>query len=167
MAVPKGIRTRPTPDWFTYYLSQVGFGNPPGGLASREFQAISIQNNSTLGAFLYIWGLSVIVSDADFAQFSFQATPPGLPQLAGSRVNPSIAAPPGRLFYDHNGPTPYTFAVQGTLPSFVAGPGAYNYPLLVIPPGQSLVLFTPVESDEFQLSCWYIPMLDMNGRRPV
>lgn len=164
---PKGIRVRPTPDWFVRYLSTMGYGIPQGTYNTPTYQAISLYNNASNGANLYMWGISLIESNTDFANVTFANGAPGAVVASGIRVNPSQGAPPGQLYYAQNGTAPWNFTPVTTIPSFVAGPGAYNYPIAVIPPGQAMIIWSPLGTDEFVVSCWYIPMMDLVGRSPV
>jgi len=164
MSIPKGIRVRSTPDWFTQFLST---GGAYIDSVPNQYIYVSLYNDSKRGAFLFVYAVYPIAGDSIIAPaFLIQGTI-GSQTGVGSRVNPSIGAPPGQIYLAQNGAS----AIVATLTSVMGiafASGALSLaPLFIIPPGQSLVMGGQGADGEYGCGFWYIPFLDSQGRNPA
>lgn len=164
--IPKGIRTRATPDWFAQFMSMGGHGVPiNSGL--NDYQQISLYNDSNIGALLFVWGISSVASNNDYFDVATIQGTIGTLQRGCQRINPSLGAPPGQIYYsnDPSNPipiTPTSFYCEFD-PANLSGSG----PLYIVPPGYSLVFVGPQKDAEMMINLWYMPMIDVKGYKPV
>lgn len=165
MATPKGIRTRSTPDWYTRYAStgalQVLNGPP------SHFQYICLYNDSTIGAFLFVHWIMAVASVASAMLFYFRQGKQGSTQVSCIRINPTLAAPPGVITFFDNDVVQIPDSPILLQSTFTGGAIAGGPPILVVPPGYSLVAGTTVADGAPGVSFQYIPMTDVNGRQAI
>lgn len=166
MPVPKGIRFRATPDWFSQYLSQGGHGVPSNSLLD-DFQAIALYNDSQLGALLFIYAISSVSDQNDYFEMAMVNGTIGSFQRQGTRVNPSIGSPPGQIYYYHDPSTALPITPIGYWCEFdPPGMGGVG-PLYIVPAGFSIVFQGPRVCAEMMINFWYLPMVDQKGYKPA
>lgn len=161
MPVPKGVRTRVTPDWFSYYLSTGGtFVDVSPAL---HFLYTSLFNNSTRGQYLHVFGMFPVASDSTIAPVYMVKEPLGVLQNNCSRINPDVGAPPGQIYFFDNGVSAITDPIFSVLAVAFAGGSIQGVPMFIVPTGYSLVVGGNSADSSAGCGFWYIPMSDARG----
>lgn len=163
MPQPKGIRTRGTPDWFARFLSAGGIVTSPGPLPPNQIQAITLWNNATDGSLLFVYSIFIQMSNGAEMQVAYVTEPIGSAQLACSRVNPQIGAPPGIIYWEQNGLTHYSLNFVGVIANFETPPTLGLFPQYIIPANSGLVLTSTTPGAQIDYQVYYVPMKDVNG----
>lgn len=164
--IPKGIRIRPTPDWFANYFSTAGFAVPrTSGL--NDFQQITLFNNATAGQSLFIWSISAATDQSDYFLVGYVTAPLGTLQQAGVRINPTIGAPPGQVFWSHDPVSPIPTTATSYFVEFDPPGMGGNGPLYVVPPAMGIQFSTSTKCAETVVNWWYLPMVDVKGWMPA
>ena len=165
MAAPKGVRSRSTPDWFSYYMSTAGtFAQV---IATTHFLYTSLYNDSSQGYYLHVFGL-MPVDDINTVALAYltQGTV-GNQGPAASRINPMLPSPPGVTFTFDNGAAAIAATPTTVLAVAFAGATVQDVPLFVIPPTYSLVIGGVQATNLAGCGFWFIPMLDVRGVQAV
>lgn len=165
MPVPKGVRTRVTPDWFAQYLS-TGAGQAPGTMPTH-FNYISLYNNSTQGANLFVYGVFPVSGVSVYLLFYFRHETFGGKQADCVRINPSLGAPDGQIYFQDNGTSQIPDTPVSLISAFAGAAVVSDAPLFVVPPGWSLVAGTPSPDSGPACAFTFIPFLDTKGNRPA
>jgi hypothetical protein len=161
MPVPKGVRTRATPDWFARYFSTGGASQTL--TAGAHFLYTSLYNDSTTGLYLHVFSVFPIDDINVVAPVFMLRETIGAQVASGSRINPGLGAPPGQIFTLDNGAAAIVRPVFTVLAVAFAGAVVQSVPAFIVPPGYSLVVGGTKSSDEAGCSFWYIPMTDPQG----
>jgi hypothetical protein len=166
VAFPKGIRTRATSDWFALYMSQGGYGLAPGTI-NQHYVAISLYNDSTQGYALFVWTTTSALGDVDFFNVDFVVGPFGDQVASCARINPTLGAPPGQILLYNDASSAPTLPASSVIATTFAGPQMGSGPIYIVPANYSLVLWSPIQTNEAQVSYWYMPMIDTKGTQPA
>ncbi len=161
--IPKGARTRSTPDWFIPQLSSAGLllNN-----VLAQYAQISLFNDATDGRYLYLYGLCIAYGNNGLN--CYQNSPVnGSPVGPGFSVKGDEAAKPGTIYQYYSAAPPpeylnyLTFSaidLQGAS-EFLPTTFFPGFPLAVIPPGMAFVI-NQVETiaGYFSVTFWWLAL---------
>lgn len=165
MPTPKGIRVRSTPDWFTTYMSTAGaFQSDP---SDTNFLYTALYNNSPNGYYLFVYGMMPTDDVNTVAPVYLINGPLGSFAAPGTRINPSLGAPPGNVTTLNNGPSAISLTPTTIMAVAFAGASVQDMPLFVLPPNWSVAVGGTLHTTIAGCGFWYIPMVDSLGMQAV
>lgn len=162
---PKGVLTRPAPDFFDDYLACGGAvyqTDPPVG---NTYASISLYNDASIGILLKVYAISVGNDDTGTAfAYQRQGAPLGVLQGQCRNIRFDQPAPYGQIWMrtDTVGSVTALYPLPlPTNPVILGAPDAGSativsaFPLFIIPAGYSLVVANADSGSRAWASFWY------------
>lgn len=165
MPTPKGVRVRSTPDWYARFAA-TGAVDVIGG-TSTHFYIISLFNNDTTGAYLFVHNIMCVAEVASAMTMFFRRGAQGALQASCTRINPAIGAPPGEMHFLDNDTTAPPDSIIFLQSTFTGGALIGGAPILIVPPGYSLCFVTDIADGGPGVGVQYIPFTDVYGRTAI
>lgn len=161
---PKGVMSRPAPDWFSDHMGTGGYWAQNIGAGTDLVVQIQLFNDDQNGQLLKVYGISA-GNDSGTATWMFtrQGQPLGSFVSQGPNVRPDLAAPSGQIWQlttlvpaanpDPTASPPGT-TILGT-PGFDSNSWFSPFPLAVIAPGWSVVIMNPMHTGTVYAAYWW------------